>query len=106
MRRNGNFAPQEVVDESNLVMSISENSFELNDSSTSGTLKIRNNVLPTYMDQLDHDGDVHRCIVRFRNGELEICQGEVGKKRPLHFSEVRFEGASLTRFKSIDSAKE
>lgn len=104
--RNGNFAPQEVIDESNLVMSISGNEFELSDSGSSGTLKLRNNVLPTHMDQLDDDGDIHLCIVRFRNAELEICQGEVGKKRPMHFSEVRFDGASLTRFKSIDSAKE
>jgi hypothetical protein len=68
---------------------------------TGGTFAINCDAVPNEMNQIAEDGDEHLCIVRFRNQELEICQGEAGKPRPTHFRAKRRDGASLTRFKRV-----
>lgn len=101
--RNGNFAPQHVIEKGNLVMTITADRYLLNGTQEGGRLKICGGSMPTQMDQLGDDGDSHLCIVRIRNKELEICQAEVGGKRPSDFRAMRSDGASLTRFEKIGS---
>ena len=96
--RNGNFAPQHVIDNSRMTMSIDGDNMSVVESDGSSKLKVDNGVSPTQLDQLDDDGDLHLCIVRIRNDELEICQGEVGKDRPTDFNPNRSDGASLVRY--------
>jgi len=69
-------------------------------------LRTPNNDLdPNQLDQHDDNGDTHLCIVRMRNGLLEICQAEVGKPRPTDFDHMRSDGASLTLFKRTESSE-
>ncbi|EAQ79740.1 TIGR03067 domain-containing protein [Blastopirellula marina] len=102
--RNGNFAPQEMIDKGNVIMSITGDRFCLENSGERGKLKLKNHLLPTHMDQLSDNGSPLLCIVRFIDGELEICQGDSGKKRPRHFARDRFDGASLARFAKVMDA--
>ncbi|EMI17093.1 hypothetical protein RMSM_05988, partial [Rhodopirellula maiorica SM1] len=51
-------------------------------------------------------GETHLCLVRLRNGHLEMCQGEVGKPRPLDFNRKRRDGASLVLFERIATSDE
>jgi uncharacterized protein (TIGR03067 family) len=99
--RNGNFAPQQGIEQADIVMKIDGNQFRIVGDQTGGTITLNCEVHPNEMNQIDDDGDEHLCIVRFKNHELEICQGEVGKRRPTHFRANRRDGASLTRFKKI-----
>jgi uncharacterized protein (TIGR03067 family) len=99
--RNGNFAPQAVIDQANLVMKIDGNRMGMADEQTGATFTLNQGVVPNELDQLADDGDVHLCVVRFRNHELEICQGEPGKPRPTNFRARRRDGASLTRFERV-----
>lgn len=99
--RNGNFAPQDGIEQANIVMKIDGSEFRMVDDQAGGTFTLNRDAVPNEMNQIADDGDEHLCIVRFRNHELEICQGDVGKPRPTAFRVKRRDGASLTRFKRI-----
>ncbi len=101
--RNGNFAPEELVDEASILMKIEDDRFWIGDTESAGRIRIRNHVLPTQMDQLA-DGEVSRCIVRFRNNGLEIFQAESGKRRPKTFTPVQYNGASLATFARVSDS--
>jgi uncharacterized protein (TIGR03067 family) len=97
--KNGNFAPSMVMQNSDLRMVIDGERYSVNGSA--GKIVLRSEGTSTIMDQLDDNGDTHLCIVRLRNDELEICQGEVGDSRPVDFNPERSDDASLTRFARI-----
>jgi uncharacterized protein (TIGR03067 family) len=99
--RNGNFAPQHVIESANVVMKIDGNKLRMVDDQTGAIFTLNHDVVPNQMNQIADDGDEHLCVIRFRNYELEICQGEPGKPRPTNFRANRRDGASLTRFKRI-----
>ena len=99
--RNGNFAPQHMIEQSNVVMKIDGHEMRMVDDQTGWTFTLNREVVPNEMDQVADDGDEHLCVIRFRNHELEICQGEPGKPRPTNFRANRRDGASLTRFERI-----
>jgi len=98
--RNGNSAPQHGIEQANIVMKIDGNDMRIVNDQSRSTFTLNNDVVPNQMDQIG-DGDEHFCLVRFRNHELEICQGEAGKPRPTNFRAKRRDGANLTRFKKI-----
>jgi uncharacterized protein (TIGR03067 family) len=99
--RNGNFAPQHGIEQANIVMKIDGNEMRIVADQTRSTFTLNHDAVPNQMNQIADDGDEHLCIVRFRNHELEICQGEAGKPRPANFNANRRDGANLTRFKKI-----
>jgi len=102
--RNGNFAPPDVIEQANLSIAVVADTFTITNTLELSTVEINNDVVPNQLDQTSADGDVHLCILRWRNGKLEICQAESGKPRPSDFTHVRTDGASLTLFeKLIDS---
>jgi uncharacterized protein (TIGR03067 family) len=99
--RNGNFAPKAVIDKANLTIAIVGGTFTVTNSLEMSTVELNNKVTPNQLDQIDANGDKHLCIVRLRNGCLEICQGEAGRPRPTDFNRKRKDGASLTMFERI-----
>jgi len=99
--RNGNFAPPEVLQNASVGFVVSGARFFIEATNGTGTLKVDRSFSPVHLDQCDDDGDTHLCIVRLRNGELEICQGETGSPRPETFDPNRHDNASLTRFKRV-----
>jgi uncharacterized protein (TIGR03067 family) len=96
--KNGKFAPIFELALSNFVMEISGDRFTLAGSNEGGRLQIDGSSFPTVMDQICDDGDIHRCIARLVDGQLEICQGDANKPRPADFSRSRKDDATLTRF--------
>ena len=91
--------PPEVIERSAIAIAIIGNTFTVTNTLKLSTVEIRNDVIPNELDQTaDDDGSTHLCIVRLRNGMLEICQAEVGKPRPTDFNHQRIDGASLTLF--------
>jgi uncharacterized protein (TIGR03067 family) len=100
--RNGNFAPPEFFEQEIVRFVIEGVRFGIEPSNTTGTLKVDNSFQPVHLDRCDDDGDVHLCIVRIRNDELEICESEIGADRPQSFDPERKDNASLTRFKRIE----
>ncbi|MDB4766939.1 hypothetical protein OAG71_04545, partial [bacterium] len=105
--RNGNFAPPDVIKRSAIAIAIIGNTFTVTNTLKLSTVEIKNDVVPNELDQTaDDDGETHLCIVRFRNGMLEICQAEVGKPRPTDFSHQRTDGASLTLFQKTADAED
>lgn len=106
--RNGRFAPESHLASANMTFSISGRQFE--NLAESGTLELEKvtsstSELPeavvTHMDQRGSTGDLHKCIVRLVNGQMEVCQAEVGKPRPVDFKRKRKDGASLVRFEKV-----
>jgi uncharacterized protein (TIGR03067 family) len=95
--KNGRFSPVVETALSNFVMEIAGDRFSL-PSNEGGRLHLDNGTFPTAMDQIGDDGDIHRCIARLIDGQLEICQGDVNKPRPKDFSRSRRDDASLVRF--------
>lgn len=104
--RNGNFAPPEVIEKGNVTVAIVGNTITPTDTLELSTIELNNNVIPNQLDQTDQNGDKHLCIIRMRGGNLEICQGEVGKPRPTSFNRQRNDGASLTMFEMVMNAEE
>lgn len=104
--RNGNFAPPEVIEQGNIAIAIVGNTMTLTNTLELSTIELNNDVIPNQLDQTDQDGDTHLCIIRKRDGNLELCQGEVGKPRPTNFDRQRNDGASLTMFEMVMSADE
>lgn len=100
--RNGNFAPPEFFEQEIVRFVIEGVRFAIEPRNTTGTLKVDNSFEPVHLDRCDDDGDVHLCIVRIRNDELEICESENGADRPQSFDPERKDNASLTRFKRIE----
>lgn len=103
--RNGNFAPQEHLDKMNFAIAIVSNTMTITNSLEMSTFELNNTVVPNQLDQFADDGDKHLCIVRFRDGKLEMCQGEAGKPRPVDFNRKRKDGASLTLFERVEMAE-
>ena len=103
--RNGNFAPPDVIERSAVAVAIVGNTFTLTNTLKLSTVEINNDFEPNRLDQTDETGDTHLCIVRMRNGLLEICQAEVGKPRPTDFAHNRSDGASLTLFKRTERSE-
>ena len=99
--RNGNFAPKDVIEQSNFAIAIVGNTLTVTNSLEMSTIELNSSVVPNQLDQTDQDGDKHLCIVRLRNGYLEICQGEAGRSRPKDFARRRRDGASLTLFERV-----
>ncbi len=99
--RNGNFAPPEVFEQRIVRFRIDGIHVVIEPHNTTGTLKVDNSFQPVRLDQCDDDGDIHLCIARIRNSELEVCQSETGADRPQNFDPNRNDNASLTRFKRI-----
>ena len=104
--RNGNFAPKEVIEKSNFTIAIVANTLTNTSALTMSRIEIKNDVVPNHLDQTDEDGETHLCIVRLRNHHLEMCQGEVGKPRPIDFNRKRRDGASLVLFERIATSSE
>ena len=99
--RRGNFAPPEVLQSSEVVFEINGDAFTIPHTGTTGRLMLSTSHTPVHLDQLNDDGDNHKCIARIRNGELEICQAENGDERPANFNPNRHDNASLTRFTRV-----
>ena len=99
--KNGSFAPIHELALSNFVMEITGDRFTLPGSDQGGRLHVDDSSFPTVMDRICDDGDIHRCIARFVDGQLEICQGDANKSRPMDFSRSRKDDASLVRFARI-----
>ena len=104
--RNGKFAPPDVIQQSAIAIAIVADTLTVTNTLKLSTVKINSDVIPNELDQTSEDGDVHLCIVRIRNGMLEICQAEAGKQRPKDFSHQGIDGASLTLFQKTMSASE
>jgi uncharacterized protein (TIGR03067 family) len=96
--RRGKFAPPEVLQASKVIFEIKGEAFAIPHSGTTGRLVLNASHRPVQLDQINDDGDNHKCVVRIRNGELEICQAENGEERPSNFNPNRHDNASLTRF--------
>jgi uncharacterized protein (TIGR03067 family) len=103
--RNGNFAPPELIEQSQVAIAIVGNTSTMTKTLELSTVKINNDFTPNHLDQTDENGDKHLCIVRMRNGLLEICQAEVDKPRPSDFDHMRSDGASLTLFKRTEGSE-
>lgn len=99
--RNGNFAPPEIFEQRIMKLRIEGVHFIIEPRNTTGTLRVDNSFQPVCLDRCDDDGDIHLCIARIRNGELEICESKIGADRPQSFDPDRKDNASLTRFKRI-----
>lgn len=100
--KKGKFAPEEVFAKSLTLFTISENNYEISPMGLKGQLVVDSSKCPTHLDQHNTKGEIRLCIVRIRNGELEICQAVVGDDRPTDFNPNRLDNASLTRFARAD----
>ena len=106
--KNGNFAPPAMIASAKIFMIIEGDQYTVVTKGTKGdqgSLKLDTSKKPVHFDQHitlgDDAGSVHLGIVRFKDGLLENCQGDVGCPRPKDFARKRQDGASLASFRLV-----
>jgi uncharacterized protein (TIGR03067 family) len=108
--QQGNFGPKDMILAANIVIKIEGDRYSTSirgEVEETGTLRVDSSRQPVHFDQHvesgEDAGNVHRGIVRLRNGQLEHCQGEIGQPRPKDFARKRKDTASLALFQRIGS---
>ncbi len=104
MGKRGRFAPVEELALANMRMRVSANRLTMLGSNETDQLKVNTSVFPTEIDQIGTDGETTRCIARLIDGQLELCQADPGKPRPVDFSRGCSNKNTIVRFVRVQDA--
>jgi uncharacterized protein (TIGR03067 family) len=103
MGKRGRFAPIEELALANMRMRVSGECLTMLGSGETDKLIVNTTNFPTELDQIGADGETTRCIARMIDGQLELCQADPGKPRPLDFSRSRSNENTIVRFVRVEN---